>query len=285
MNWDKAKNIVIVILVLLNIGLMGLNQKEKEKYKLTQDQEKAIYQVMSQNGIGIYTDLISDFPPMRRLTVNIPVLETAQLRCAFFDEKEEIRIAVDFNKTVYQSDTKTMTLENNKVHFECPEGTGTVANYSQETATEIANQFVRRLGFGTAQYRLSDVIPDQDGFRFEYYDQFSQYKIFSSYNKVTVNQTGIVSVDCAYYEAENWMGEKVSICSPDEAILTLLQEIRKEGFRDGLRIDEMEIGYDFQDTNLIAEGSSLKLIPCYRIILNDQEDPYLINAYTNKLIK
>lgn len=263
---------------------MGLNYKQNDRYRLAQEQEKAIFKVMSENGIGIYTDLMKTFYPMRKLTITIPILETAKIRQIFFDEAEEIKITVDFNKTVLKSETKTLSIENNNIHFTCPQGTGPVEKWSQETALQAANTFVQRLGFGAARFQLNDISQDGNQFQFIYHDKFDGYPIFSSYNKIVVGPDGILDFECAYYETENFIGEKLEICSPDEALLTLLKALQKEERKEGQRIDQIEIGYAFQEKSQISEGNVLKLIPCYRIAVSGREEPYLINAYTNKLI-
>ena len=46
MDWEKAKKIVIIVLIILNAGLYGLNYNKNERYKVTQSEEKAIYNVL-----------------------------------------------------------------------------------------------------------------------------------------------------------------------------------------------------------------------------------------------
>ena len=55
MDWNRVKSIFIYILIAINIGLLALNYKEGQKYTLTSEQEKAVYELLSNNNIGIYT--------------------------------------------------------------------------------------------------------------------------------------------------------------------------------------------------------------------------------------
>lgn len=284
MDWDKAKKVVITVLLILNVGLFGLNFAKNDRYKLSIEQEEAVHQVLSQNGIGIYTEMIRKFYPMRQLTMKVPALETEKLRKIFFEESEEIKITVDFNKTILKSQTKTLTLENNNIIFECPEGLENLPEFTKENARKAANDFVKQLGLGNALFELDSIKELSDSYVFEYYENYNKYKIFSSYNKVTVNKNGVVKLDSAYYEADSFVGEKMSICSPDEALLTFLRASIKEGVQFGMRIENFEIGYDFQEKSEVAEGNSLKMIPCYRITVSGRSEPFVINGYTNKLI-
>ena len=54
------------------------------------------------------------------------------------------------------------------------------------------------------------------------------------------------------------------------------------GGNAGKFIEEMEIGYDFKDTDEIVDGSKMRLVPCYRIYLLNEDEPFTIYAYTNK---
>ena len=67
MEWSNAKKFVIVLLVLLNVLLAGLNYKQNRENTMTAAQERSIFEVLSRNGITMYTDLLTEHPPMSRL--------------------------------------------------------------------------------------------------------------------------------------------------------------------------------------------------------------------------
>lgn len=72
MEWSNAKKFVIVLLVLLNVLLAGLNYKQNRENTMTAAQERSIFEVLSRNGITMYTDLLTEHPPMSRLAVERP---------------------------------------------------------------------------------------------------------------------------------------------------------------------------------------------------------------------
>ena len=72
MEWSNAKKFVIVLLVLLNVLLAGLNYKQNRENTMTATQERSIFEVLSRNGITMYTDLLTEHPPMSRLRWSCP---------------------------------------------------------------------------------------------------------------------------------------------------------------------------------------------------------------------
>ena len=57
MEWGNAKKFVIILLVILNVALAGLNYRQRQENTMTSAQERAIFEVLSQNGITMYTEL------------------------------------------------------------------------------------------------------------------------------------------------------------------------------------------------------------------------------------
>ncbi len=47
----------------------------------------------------------------------------------------------------------------------------------------------------------------------------------------------------------------------------------------------MELGYDFQEMEYLKVDNVAKLVPCYRIYVLGKQKPYIINAYTNEMIR
>ena len=84
MEWSNAKKFVIVLLVLLNVLLAGLNYKQNRENTMTATQERSIFEVLSRNGITMYTDLLTEHPPMSRLAVELPSYNKETLERLFF---------------------------------------------------------------------------------------------------------------------------------------------------------------------------------------------------------
>ena len=84
MEWSNAKKFVIVLLVLLNVLLAGLNYNQNRENTMTATQERSIFEVLSRNGITMYTDLLTEHPPMSRLAVELPSYNKETLERLFF---------------------------------------------------------------------------------------------------------------------------------------------------------------------------------------------------------
>ena len=72
MEWGNAKKFVIVLLVIINVVLAALNYRSRQENTMTSAQERAIFEVLAQNGITLYTELPTDALSMQRLEVELP---------------------------------------------------------------------------------------------------------------------------------------------------------------------------------------------------------------------
>ena len=43
----------------------------------------------------------------------------------------------------------------------------------------------------------------------------------------------------------------------------------------------MEIGYALKESEEIVDGSKIRLVPCYYIYLLNEDEPFVVYAYTN----
>ena len=89
MEWSNAKKFVIVLLVLLNVLLAGLNYNQNRENTMTATQERSIFEVLSRNGITMYTDLLTEHPPMSRLAVELPSYNKETLERLFYSDHFE----------------------------------------------------------------------------------------------------------------------------------------------------------------------------------------------------
>lgn len=283
MDWPKAKRTFVVILILLNIALFGLNQEQAKRYQLTNERENAVYQVLSQNGVSMYTNLIKKYPPMRQLGVSLPIYENEDLRRLFFEADEETKITIEFDKTIWKSKTKTLTVENNMIGYQNLATEENAPLPNKNWAQQQAEQFIKKLGTKGADFQLSNMMQLSNSYVFQYYEVFQGKKIFICGSSVVVSSQGVTEFSGSYYQIDGLFGERKELCAPDEALLTFLHSLNREDKSQGIFIEKMEIGYDFQDKAEIAEGRQLRLIPCYYIYIMNNPEPVVINGYTNEL--
>ena len=110
MEWQKAKKFVVVLLVILNACLAVLNYQQNRESAMTASQEKAIFEVLSKNGITMYTDLITETEPMSRLECMVPTYTKEDLERAFFDG-EKTTVVPSQTTTVYRTSSSELTVE------------------------------------------------------------------------------------------------------------------------------------------------------------------------------
>lgn len=287
MDWEKIKKIFIYILVLVNIGLLTVNYKNTRKYTMTSDEEKAVFKLLSDNNIGVYTNLIKNSPPMRQAAVTVPAFTNEEIRNVFFSSDEEMKITVDFDSVEFKSSEKEVTVSGNSIHFVSQNGTGEINGIGRKKAFDMAEDFIESLDITKGRTIEAETVrSENDGYRVYFSESFGGEKIFCSFVEVYVTEKGVEEADFTFYDTEGYIGEKRQICSSDEALLTVMYEIKSiSDLPSGTYIEKIERGYDFGGENDIADVSVIKLVPCYRVYVSSFNEPFIVNAYTNTIMK
>lgn len=297
MEWSKAKYFVIVLLIALNAGLAALNYRKNQEQTLTPSQERAVFEVLSKNGISLYTELISDFPPMRRVALHAKPYSRDDMKNLYFPN-EDTTVTMEFNRMIIKSDWKTLTMEGNRGLLEfsngdmdIPEGLAAQDGLAEDgqdesdlsagQAQKMASDFINGLSL-KGRFTMGKTIPTPDGYIVEYFEKYKGQTLFASFYRIRVTANGICRVAFTHFEPVGFTGEKKEICFSDEALLTFLMEWRKVDRGQPATITAMEIGYDFQEANVTE--STDNLVPVYRIYVMGEEIPVVINAYTNEII-
>ena len=117
MEWGKAKQFVIVLLVLLNIILAGLNYRQKQENVMTSAQERAIFEVLSRNGITMYTDILTEFAPMPRMMGEIPSYSKESMERLFFGSQKTTAIHKG-DAMLYRKEGASLLLDGTKGTWE-----------------------------------------------------------------------------------------------------------------------------------------------------------------------
>ncbi len=281
MNWKQAKRIMTVMLAALNIVLFVVNRYYNNDYRLTQDEENAAYRILAENGIGIYTNFITEYKPMRQLDVTVSDPDIDELKSIFFDADDAVDVTADIEKTVMHSYSAELTVENSKISYVSNTGIGEINVLGNSAAQSLASDFIHKMGDKYSAYVLDRVIYKNGGYQLEYYEYYKGYKIFNNYCIFFIDENGIRSIESEDYDINGFAESSEDIYSSAEAVLTYIYENKNES-NAGKFIEEMEIGYDFKDTDEIVDGSKMRLVPCYRIYLLNEDEPFTIYAYTNK---
>ena len=279
MEWGNAKKFVIVLLVILNVILAGLNYKQGRENSMTSAQERAIFEVLSQNGITMYTELPTDMVSMSRLEVELPTYSKETLERLFFGS-EKTTIIVKGDQNVYRNDAATLTLDGGHGLFR---KSGVALGKGRMTKAEAQKEAQRFIDgtehfFGT--YDEPVVREEQDGFRVDFYGVYKRDHVFANYFSFLVTKDGIREIEFEYCPIKEYSGEKRELAYSDEALLTFMREWKKNGSADQTTIHRIELGYDKMERSTASIDGAIYLDPCYRIYLMEEDEPYLVNAYT-----
>lgn len=284
MEWGRAKKFVVILLVLLNVGLAGLNYMQNQEKTMTANQEKAIFRVLSQNGISVYTDLSTETAPMFRLEAEVPVYTKEALEAAFF-EGEKTRITPGTEESVYKGQDKALMMRGNKGRFEdsgVQKGVGTL---DRAQAVKKAQSKMEALVPLFGNMSLSSTHETGDGWQLEFYAKYQGEPVFSNGVRIFISQGGIYQIDFTYTVIKGYSSQKKDICLSDEALLVFMREWNKKDSDEDVAIQKIELGYDLQEEGSTATGTGLYLEPCYRIYLMGTDETYLVNAYTGSIVK
>lgn len=283
MEWTVAKRFVIILLVIINVVLAGLNMKQRQDNSMSSSQEKAIFQVLSQNGITLYTNLNIDTHPMDRLEARVPSYTKEELEAVFFDGgKTKVSPGT---KTVYKGENKTLVLSGDRGSFTNQLIKKGLQTLSKEDAIKQAENKMEKMKRVFGNNDLCYVSKSQEGWQIEFSSVGNDKSIFSNHFSLFVSDEGIYQIDFTYCEITGTTQEKKDIYMADEALLTFMREWNKgDNVRDAA-IQKIELGYDLLEQGAAVSGTGLYLEPCYRIYLMEEREPYLVNAYTCQIVK
>ena len=279
MEWGNAKKFVIVLLVILNVALAGLNYKQRQENTMTSAQERAIFEVLSQNGITMYTELPTDAVSMSRLEVELPEYSKETLERLFFGS-EKTTVTVKGSQNVYRNEHAVLTMDGAHGQFRksmVKEGKG---DLTKADAQREAQNFIDGTEHFFGTYDEPVVTEEEKGFRVDFYGLYKRDNVFANYFSILVTQDGIREIEFEYCPIADYSGEKRELAFSDEALLTLMREWKKNGTAEQATIHRIELGYDKMERSTASMDGAIYLDPCYRIYLMEEEEPYLVDAYT-----
>ncbi|MCD8036129.1 MAG: hypothetical protein LUE88_01915 [Clostridiales bacterium] len=279
MDWGKAKKIIIFLLIALNIALFAMNRYYNSDYRLTQAEENAIYKLLSQNGIGIYTELIEEYDPMKQLDVTVASPDIEELKSMFFDEDENVETEIEFDQLILRTYSAEVIAEDSKISFSCPTGYGEISGVGNDAAKKLAQSFMERMRESYSDYVLDRITYKNGGYQLEYYEYYKGYKVFCNYCIFFIDDYGIKSIESENYDINGFVEENRDICASSEAVLTYMYS--SSGSDTARFIESIELGYDLRESEEIVDGSKIRLVPCYYIYLLNEDEPFVVYAYTN----
>ena len=279
MEWGNAKQFVIVLLVIINVVLAGLNYRQRQENTMTSAQERAIFEVLSQNGITMYTELPTDAVSMSRLEMELPEYSKETLERLFFGS-EKTTVTVKGSQNLYRNEHASLTLDGAHGMFKKEMVESGKGDLTKEDAQKEAQKFIDGTEHFFGTYDEPMITEEEEGFRVDFYGVYKRENVFANYFSVFVTKGGIKEIEFEYCPVVNYSGEKRELAFSDEALLTFMREWKKNGSVEQATIHRIELGYDKMERSTASTDGEIYLDPCYRIYLMEEEDPYLVNAYT-----
>ncbi len=277
MDWNIAKKMVIFILIVLNAVLFFFNYKGNQDYKISQAREKAVIDVLSDRNIYIYTELEYDYSPMRKINISPIYLTRDDIVNTFFKD-EDAKISIEFGNNIIKSDTKTVTYKDNNLQVIYNQYDDVIKDFDYEKAEKISKDMLLKIEGNNNKYSILDVIELDYGYTFIYCEKYKGNYIYPSRYEITVNNKGVESIIAMYCNIEGYIDEKSEIYGVDEALFTFSDYIINSA-----TVDKIEMVYDYQSKDKDGVDISSKIVPYYFIYVMEEEKPYMVNAYTNKI--
>ena len=287
MYWDRAKNFMLVFFVIANGLLAALISYETSGNTLTRERENAILAVFAQNDINMYHHIIRHFAPMRPLQIAGYDYDVNRLLSIFFPSYAEITHIRDNNWEEFTWKNLRLVISNGYISF--VSGLGVTGIPDKDAAIALTGAFIDEhypdFVLDTQSIRLAR----RGGIRIFYRQKYQGHLIHTNFVEFLVTGEGdylpnisIEEVDIQYGRPIGFAYLPKELTGPDEALLTFVQNIRRQN-DDPILITQMDIVYFQTVSGLHSVYMPIYAEPFYRIFIEGQYEPFLINAYTNRM--
>ncbi|MCL2223932.1 MAG: hypothetical protein FWB96_03065 [Defluviitaleaceae bacterium] len=285
MEWERAKNIILVAFILLNLGLAGLLFMEHNRYTLTTDRISTIHTVLSENNINLYTAPMRRFAPMRHLELSgfyydIPAL----LEIFFYGAENVIQEETEERHYRFKTDYSLLEISNGFIFFDnslglCESRNSFYEQISQADAVKISDEFIETHFPDFVREIVLDAYGG-DGVQVVYRQKYRGQIILSNEIEFLITAHGIQWVELQFGRVIGHSAESRMIFAPDEILITFMQRMRHRAMENPIFITGMDMVYLIEYASDHA-GQVYPAVPFYRIFIMGDDSEFLINAYTN----
>lgn len=272
MEWNKAKNYVIIVLIIINCVFCVLNIIKHGKTRLDSESISDTKTVLASKGVTLNCDLPKDFSPMGQLYMKDYEYDYIELQEIFFGTISGVIRTQEGSDIVFSKDESVLRVSGNEVSFE-DGGAGVFGTV--EDAASAVNKYVKGLNDEFADYSLRMNGDTDSGWYFEYRQRFHGQSVFSNFLKAKVDRNGKMSIKFNWQQPVEYRGSKESIISPAEAVYCASDLIKLE--KGNSTVDRVERGYYLTERH--GEGR-LAAVPWYKIYVNGGSSAYYVNAYS-----
>ena len=264
MEWERCKNILLVFFLILNITLAALLWHENRRYTVTSEQEQIIKTIMFRNQISMYDTLIRQHRPMSSLYVGGFYYSRYELMNIFF--AGDIDITHDGDMLIMEDSTGRLIIyESGFITFD---------NFSRFDGV-TPDEFIYK--------HFPDFVLDSSSgnwltFRQVYRDRI----IHSNTIDIFVRDDNITHIEMLFGQVIGLTGENQEIFSSALALLSFIQSARGIFPDTPIIITRMDLAF-FQDYGSPDPQGVYLAVPYYRIFIEGNDMPFLINALTNNV--
>ncbi len=285
MDWKNAKNIILVSLILVNVFLFVLHSNTDVKYELTNNQIQNIKTVLAENNIAIYSLIPDKYEPMPELelrndTLNLSVKNFS----SFIDVNEEVIPVTQDKKNIYLVDTTRILIDEDQFIVDTTDNKE-LAKIEIDTITYL-NNLVTDMGDKFKNYKLDAEIVSNNNIKYEFREMYEDEKIYDNYIQFTVIDNYLYKIQGKHLENVGFTSTPQQIISADIALFTFMSVLRENQIyeTDEIFINNIDMVYYKNYENNVNQDVQSICIPAYRIYTEQGELPFIINAYTNKLM-
>ncbi len=285
MDWRNAKKITLVSLALINIFLFILHLNTDVKYDLTTEQSQNIKSVLTANNIAIYSTIPTKYDPMPELELKNDTLNLSPANFnSFIDPDKEIVTMEQDKKNIYLIDSTRILVDGDHFIVDTTDNKE-LSKIEIETVTYL-NGLIENMGDKFKNYTLDKEISSKNSVKYEFREVYEGQKIYDNYIQFTVIDNYLYKIQGKHLETIGFTATPQEIISADIALFTFMSIVRENKIyeSDEIFINSIDIiYYKIYENNINQDVQSL-CTPAYRIYTEQGELPFIINAYTNKLM-
>jgi hypothetical protein len=267
MDWDRAKNIIILMLLLLNGTLGGLILWSSPPYSLTAQREQAILDVLAGSGIQWEAKLPRRFPPTQAIRLTAGWRDPEALAAALFLPEETVTQLDLPDRSVLVQGAATLVVENGAFRYENPNGLG--------RGPEACQEIIAALG-------LPGFIPDGEAeqagaLEITYRQLYKNRLIYTNHITFSLARGNILRVTGQYGHPAG-LAAPIELLPPDEAVFTFMVKLKNMYGDAPLTVNRMDLVFRQREED--GGAGELRCAPYYRFYTSQSPEPIFINGYT-----
>ncbi|MDR2899705.1 MAG: hypothetical protein LBU94_05280, partial [Clostridiales bacterium] len=191
MDWERAKNIVIVFFLMINIMLSYLIYQNNRKYTLDAESESTIVELLANNNISLYTRVLSSYEPMRNFELTYKPMDEDRFKAIFFNGQAPVLVDSQEGLKQFELEGMVLRLYENMASFENVAAEEKI-ELNLDNAKQICDEFITGMGDLGNGFEL-DIAPYFRGGEIivEYRQQIDKIVIYNNYILFAVDRNGL----------------------------------------------------------------------------------------------